>query len=180
MGTGRRAKEKGTTEDTPDTQRRLKRARTRTGWRRSFSVCVAKRSQVAANHLFIEREINIFYQCSVDFYYCNDANHVMRLAGVLLIRLLRVKVCTQSTDTARRPGRHSRTIEGPADRNTDKWLRAFRTQAIIFVGKFSRSAPALFLHEQKVHEAHLKYQGDAWLRYDEGFREKVQTWPITE
>ncbi|KAJ1192647.1 hypothetical protein NDU88_001953 [Pleurodeles waltl] len=28
--------------------------------------------------------------------------------------------------------------------------------------------------------AHQKYQGDAWLRYDEGFREKIQIGPVIE
>ncbi|KAJ1133998.1 hypothetical protein NDU88_000468 [Pleurodeles waltl] len=47
-----------------------------------------------------------------------------------------------------------------------------------FGAKFPESAAALFLHEQKVHEAQLKYQGDARLLCDKAFREKMQTWPV--
>lgn len=56
----------------------------------------------------------------------------------------------------------------------------FRTLACVFVQKFPQCAAALILYEQKVHDAQLKYQGDAWLKYDEGLRQKMQTWPVME
>ncbi|KAJ1209821.1 hypothetical protein NDU88_005193 [Pleurodeles waltl] len=61
------------------------------------------------------------------------------------------------------------------ERNIENWLLAFRTLACAFVEKFPQSAAALFLHEQKVHEAQYKYQEDVWLHYDEDFLEKMQT-----
>lgn len=39
----------------------------------------------------------------------------------------------------------------------------------------------MLLYEQKVHVAQQKFRGgEAWLKYDEGFRAKMQTWPIID
>lgn len=66
------------------------------------------------------------------------------------------------------------------ERTIENWLKAFRTLACVFIEKFPNSAAALWLYEQKIHEAQQQYQGEAWVQYDEGFREKMQVWPVME
>ncbi|KAJ1206409.1 hypothetical protein NDU88_001814 [Pleurodeles waltl] len=66
------------------------------------------------------------------------------------------------------------------ERSIENWLKAFRTLACVFAEKFTEIAAELFPPEQSVHAAQLKYQGNAWLHYDEWFREKMQTWPAIE
>ncbi|KAJ1139493.1 hypothetical protein NDU88_005864 [Pleurodeles waltl] len=60
------------------------------------------------------------------------------------------------------------------EKNIENCLRAFRTLANMYVEKFPESAAVLFLHEQRVHAAQQRYQGEAWLHYDKDFREKIQ------
>ncbi|KAJ1158278.1 hypothetical protein NDU88_010971 [Pleurodeles waltl] len=62
----------------------------------------------------------------------------------------------------------------------ENWLHAVHTLAYMFVEKFPQAAAALFLNEQKIQAAQLKYQGEAWLKYNEGFRAKMLMWHIID
>ncbi|KAJ1174228.1 hypothetical protein NDU88_006050 [Pleurodeles waltl] len=83
------------------------------------------------------------------------------------------------TQDKKEEGRRDR-CKPRVDRTSENWVCAFRTLACAFVEQFPSSVAALYLHEQRMRKARQNYQRAAWLHYDEGFRKKMQTWPVTE
>ena len=95
--------------------------------------------------------------------------------SLLEISAVGLDLATDKKEEEEKGKRHIRV-----ERTFENWGHAFRTLACMMVEKFPGSATFLFLYEQKIHNAKSTYPRDAWLRYDEAFRKKMQTWPVIE
>ncbi|KAM8972339.1 uncharacterized protein RCH25_017994 [Pelodytes ibericus] len=58
-------------------------------------------------------------------------------------------------------------------RTFSNWLQAFSTLASIIATKNPEHCAGLFCYQESIHEAYRVYGGQAWLRYDEEFRQRL-------